>query len=77
MGLQKPVVRPAEVVSGREGFLDDLQLVVNPGLEFEDHAAIADGFRFENYVPLTATVDVGDRIARVQFFDGHQFGASV
>lgn len=51
--------------------------MVNPGLEFEDHAAIADGFRLENYVSLTATVDVGDRIARVQFFDGHQFGGSV
>jgi len=71
------VVRPAEVVSDRERFLDDLQSVFNPGLEFEDHAAIADGFRLENYVPLTAIIDIGDRIARVQFFDGHQFGVSV
>jgi len=76
IGSQNPVMRPAEVVSGRERFLDYLQLMVNPGLEFENHAAIGDGFRFEDYVPLTAAVDVGDRIARLQLFDGHQFGIS-
>lgn len=68
---------PAEVVSGRERLLDDLQLMVNPGLEFEHHAAVGDGFRLEDYVSLATTVDVGDRIARVQLFDGHQFGVSV
>ena len=56
------MVCPANVVPGREGLLDDLQLVVHSGLELEDYTAIAEGFRFENYVPLTATVDIGDRV---------------
>jgi hypothetical protein len=68
------VVRSADVISSRERFLDDLQLVVHSGLEFEHHAAIAEGFRFENYVALAA---IGDRIARVQCFDRHQFRGSV
>ncbi|MCV7164021.1 hypothetical protein H7I75_06605 [Mycobacterium stomatepiae] len=42
--LQNSVVRPVDLVSGREGLLDDLQLVVHPGLQFENDAAIADGF---------------------------------
>lgn len=50
------------MVPGREGLLDDLQLMVHSGLELKDHAAIADGFRLKNYVPLTATVDIGDRV---------------
>ena len=56
------MVCPANVVPGREGLLDDLQLMVHSGLELKDHAAIADGFRLKNYVPLTATVDIGDRV---------------
>jgi len=48
------------VVPGREGFLDDLQLMVHSGLEFEDHAAVADGLGFENYVTPTA---IGDGVA--------------
>jgi hypothetical protein len=72
--LQNAVVRPADVVAGRKGLLDDLQLMVHSGLEFEDDAAIADGFRLENYVPLTT---IGDGVTRMQFFDGHQFGISV
>jgi len=62
------------VVSGRERLLDDLQLVVHSGFEFEDYAAVADGLRFENYVTLAA---IGDGVARMQCFDGHQFRVSV
>ncbi|SOJ52666.1 hypothetical protein MSIMFB_00178 [Mycobacterium simulans] len=47
----------ADVVPGRERFLDDLKLMVNSGLEFEDHAAVADGLRLKNYVTLTAVSD--------------------
>jgi len=47
------------VVPGRERLLDDLQLVVNSGLEFEDHTAFADGFGFEDDIALPA---IGDRI---------------
>jgi hypothetical protein len=36
--------------------------MVHSGLEFEHYAAIAEGFRLENYVPLTATVDIGDGV---------------
>ncbi|EUA15002.1 hypothetical protein I546_1502 [Mycobacterium kansasii 732] len=71
------MVRPANVIAGGEGLLDDLQSMVDPGLEFENHAAITDGLGFENYVPLTPTVDIGDRVTRVQIFDGHQFRGSV
>jgi hypothetical protein len=31
--------------------------VVHSGLEFEDHAAVAEGLRFENDVALTAIHD--------------------
>jgi len=51
------VVCPANVVPSRERLLDDLQLVVHSGLELEDHAAVADGLRFENYVPLATIRD--------------------
>jgi hypothetical protein len=34
--------------------------MVHSGLEFEDHAAVADGLGLENYVPLAA---IGDRVA--------------
>jgi hypothetical protein len=70
-------MRPAEVVSGRKRFLDDPQLMVDPGFEFENDAAVADGFRLENDVSLTAAMHIGDRVAGMQFFDGHQFGISV
>ncbi len=43
-GLQNAVVGPADVVTGGEGLLDDLQLMVDPGLELEDDAAFPDGF---------------------------------
>jgi len=62
------VRRPADVVPGRERFLDDLQLMVHSGFEFEDYAAIADGLRLENYVSLAA---IGDRVAGVQCFHRH------
>ena len=54
------MVCPADVVPSRERLFDDLQLVVHSGLELENHAAVANGFRFENYVALTA---IGDRVA--------------
>jgi hypothetical protein len=47
------------VIAGGEGLLDDLQLMVHSGLEFEDHTAVAVGLGLENDVPLTA---IGDRI---------------
>jgi len=56
------------VVPGRERFLDDLQVMVHSGFEFEDYAAIADGLRLENYVSLAA---IGDRVAGVQCFHRH------
>jgi len=68
------VVRPTDLVPRRERLFDDLQLMVDSGLEFEDHAAIAEGFRFENNVPLTT---IGDRVARVQFLDRHRLRSSV
>src|SRR5262245_14597250 len=73
-GLQNSVVCPVDLVPRREGLLDHLQLVVHSGLEFENHAAVAECFRFQIYVPLTA---VGDRVARMQSLDGHRFGGSV
>jgi len=66
--LQISVRRPADVVPGRERFLDDLQLMVHSGLEFEDYAAIADGLGLENYVALAV---IGDRVAGVQCFHRH------
>jgi hypothetical protein len=73
-GLQNSVVCPANLVPSRERLLDDLQLVINSGLELENYAAIAEGFRFENYVPLTT---IGDRVARVQVLDRHRLRRSV
>jgi hypothetical protein len=64
----------AYVVPGREGLLDDPQLVVDSGLQLKDHAAVADGLGLEDYVALTA---IGDRVTRVQIFDRHQFRGSV
>jgi hypothetical protein len=72
--LQNSVVRPTNLVPGREGLLDNLQLMVHSGLQLENHAAIAEGFRFENNVPLTT---IGDRVARVQFLDRHRLRDSV
>ncbi|BDE11710.1 hypothetical protein Mkiyose1665_12950 [Mycobacterium kiyosense] len=72
--LQVCVVCPADVVAGGEGLLDDLELVIHSGFQLEDHAAVTDRLRLENYVPLAP---VGDGIARMQIFDGHQFGGSV
>ena len=71
--LQNSVMCPTDVVPSRERLLNDLQLVVHSGLEFEDDAVIADGFRFQHDVPVAT---IGDRIARVQCFDGHQFRGS-
>jgi hypothetical protein len=51
------------VVAGWEGHLDHSKLVVGFRLEFEDHAALADSFGLEDCVMLTATMDVGDRVA--------------
>jgi hypothetical protein len=73
-GLQNSVVGPVNLVSSRERLLDDLQLVVHPGLELENYAAIAESFRFEDDVPLTA---IGDRVARMQSLDGHRLWGSV
>lgn len=71
------VVGPADVVTRREGLLDDLQLVVHSRLQLEHHAAVTDGLRLKDDVPLTATVDIGDRVTGVQCFDGHQIRISV
>ncbi|COY24829.1 Uncharacterised protein [Mycobacterium tuberculosis] len=73
---------PADVVTRREGLLDDLQLddlqlVVHSRLQLEHHAAVTDGLRLKDDVPLTATVDIGDRVTGVQCFDGHQIRISV
>ena len=59
---QNSVMCPTNMVPSRERLFDDLQLVVHSGFEFEHDAAVAEGFGFENYVPLTA---IGDRVARV------------
>lgn len=50
------------MVAGREGHLDHPKLVIRFRLELEDDAALADGFGLENYVVLTATVYVRDRV---------------
>ena len=73
-GLQIAVVRASDLVSHREGLLDDLQLVVHPGFQLEDHATVAEGFGFENYVMLTT---ISDRVARVQFLDRHRLRNSI
>ncbi|AKN15412.2 hypothetical protein B586_19840 [Mycobacterium haemophilum DSM 44634] len=65
------------MVPSGERLLDHLQSMVHSGLELENDAAIADGFRFENYVPFTVAIDIGDRVTRVQCFDGHQLWGSV
>ncbi|OBK96981.1 hypothetical protein A5645_00310 [Mycobacterium asiaticum] len=62
------------MVSGRKGFFDDLQLVIDPGLQLKDHTTVADSLGLENYVALTA---IGDGVTGVQMFDGHQFRVSV
>lgn len=77
IGSQNAVVGPADVVTRREGLLDDLQLVVHSRLQLEHHAAVTDGLRLKDDVPLTATVDIGDRVTGVQCFDGHQIRISV
>lgn len=46
-------------------------------LQLEHHAAVTDGLRLKDDVPLTATVDIGDRVTGVQCFDGHQIRISV
>ena len=58
--LQVFVVGPADVIAGGERLLDHLELVIHPGLQLEYHTAVADGLRFENYIPLTT---VGDGVA--------------
>ncbi|OBJ59431.1 hypothetical protein A9W94_14790 [Mycobacterium asiaticum] len=68
------MVRSPDVVTRRKGLLDDLQLVVDSGLQLKDHTTVADSFGLENYVALTA---IGDRVTGVQMFDGHQFRVSV
>ncbi|OBK22106.1 hypothetical protein A5634_08010 [Mycobacterium asiaticum] len=65
---------PADVVPGRKGLFDDLQVVVDSGLQLEDHAAVTDGLGLENYVTLTT---IGDRVTRVQIFDRYQLRGSV
>ena len=72
--LQISVVRPADVIPGGKRLLDDLQVVVDSGLELEHHAAVADGFGFQDDVALAA---IGDRVTRMQILDGHQFGVCV
>ena len=47
----------AGLTEAEKRFLDDLQLVVHSGLELEDHTAVAEGLRLENYVPLAAIGD--------------------
>lgn len=42
--LQNSVVCPINLVPGRERLLDDLQVVVHPGLQLENHTAIAERF---------------------------------
>ncbi len=77
IALQNSVVCFANVVPDGERLLDDLQPMIHSGLQFEHHAAVADSLGLENYVPLTATVDIGDRVTGMQCLDGHQFRGSV
>lgn len=51
--------QPHHVV-GRKGRLDHPQLIVRLGFEFQDDAAFAEFLGLQNYVVLTATVDIGD-----------------
>ena len=52
--------RQAHHVVGGEGCLDHPDLIVGLGFQFEDDAALTERFGFQDYVVLTATVDVGD-----------------
>lgn len=65
------MVRLPDVISGRKGFLDDLQLMVDAGLQLKNHAALAVSLGLEHYVPLTTTVDIGYRVTGVQILDGY------
>ena len=51
--------QPHHIV-GRKGRLDHPQLIVRLGFEFQDDATFAEFLGLQDYVVLTATVDVGD-----------------
>ena len=58
---QKGVARrQTHHVIGREGRLDHPEPIVGLGLQLQDDAALAEFLGLQNYVVLTATVDVGD-----------------
>ena len=64
--------RSTHLVAGGERHLDDPQLVIGFGFQFQDDAAAAEDLRFQNDVMLAATVDVGDMFPGAQRLDGHE-----
>ena len=65
---------PSHLVACGERHLDDPELVVGFGFQFQDDAATAEDLGLQNDVVLAVTVDVDDMFPRVQRLDGHQLG---
>src|ERR1700740_2737218 len=77
-GPASPVakVRPTHFVAGGEGFLDHSEAIVGFGLQLEDDAALADALGFQDFVVLTVTMNVGDRVPRPERLDRHEFAGA-
>jgi hypothetical protein len=58
-------------VTGREGFLDHLALVVVQALELEKDAAAGKGPAFQNLVVLATTICVVDGVTTTDVLDGN------
>jgi hypothetical protein len=60
------------LIAGGKRHLDDPELVMGFGFQFQDNTAAGEDLGLQNRVMLAATVDVGDRIPRAQGLDGHK-----
>jgi hypothetical protein len=56
-------MRPADLVARGKRLLDHSEAIVGFGLQLQDDAAVADALGLQNLVMLSATVNVGDRVA--------------
>ena len=66
-------VRPAHFVAGGKRLLDHAEPIVGFGLQLQDDAAVADALGFQDFVVLAATMNIGDRVARTERLDRHEF----
>ena len=69
-------VRPAHFVAGGKRLLDHPEPVIGFGLQLQDDAPIADALGFQDFVVLAAAVNIGDRVARTQRLDRHEFAGA-